>query len=116
MRTWAWQEMDNHFGTDHAPRWAISVHEPARALRPELCVWRKRMTLDEARALLARTIEVLVVHPARAAHFQHFQRGGTHEERMSALREDRITKFFTALAPLGVARPLPGTTLSVATD
>lgn len=106
-RLWRWLEMNDHFSTDHAPRWTLSVYEPARALRLELFVWRKLMTLEEARALLAHTLDALVVHPARAAHFQ---RSGTHEERMAALREARITQFFEALAPLGVARPSPGAT------
>lgn len=103
-RVWRWLEMKDHFGTDEAPRWAISVYEPARALRLDFFVWRKKMSLDEARTLLARTLDTLVVHPARDAHLQ---RPGPQEERLAVLREARIQQFFDALAPLGVARPVP---------
>lgn len=106
-RHWRWLEMNDHFGTDEAPRWAISVYEPARALRLDFFVWRRMMSLDEARAFLARTLDTLVVHPARDAHFQ---RPGTHEERMAVLRDAHVAKFFETLAPLGVARPVPGGT------
>lgn len=111
-RHWRWLAMNDHFGSDEAPRWALSVYEPARALRLDLFVWRELMSLEQARGLLARTLDVLTVHPARDAHFQ---RGGTHEDRMAALREARIAQFFAALAPLGVVRPAPGAT-SFGTD
>lgn len=104
-RHWRWLAMNDHFGTDAAPRWAVSVHEPARALRLELFVWRKLLTLEEARALLAGALDSLVVQPSRAAHFL---REGTQAERMLRLREARIEAFFTTLAPLGVVRPGPG--------
>lgn len=111
-RHWRWLAMNDHFGSDEAPRWAVSVHEPARALRLDLFVWRRLMSLDEARGLLARTLDALTVHAARDAHFQ---RSGTHEQRMAALREARIAQFFAALAARGVARPAPGA-LSFGTD
>ncbi|MBX3636566.1 MAG: hypothetical protein KF683_14435, partial [Rubrivivax sp.] len=104
-RVWRWLEMNDHFGSDAAPRWAISVYEASRALRLDLFVWRRMMSLDEARSLLAGTLDALAVHPSRDAHFQ---RPGTREERLAVLREARIAQFFDALAPLGVARPAPG--------
>jgi hypothetical protein len=87
MRTWRWLEMNDHFSADHAPRWAVSVYEPARAVRLDLFVWRKLMSLDEARAMLTATLDTLIVHPARAAHFQ---RAGTHEERMACARNGSL--------------------------
>lgn len=103
-RVWRWLEMNDHFGTDEAPRWAVTVHEPARSLRLDFYVWRRMMSLDEARAFLTRTLDTLVMHAARDAHFR---RPGTHEERMAAMRGARIAQFFDALAPLGVTRPAP---------
>ena len=106
-RVWRWLEMNDHFGTDEAPRWAVTVYEPARALRLDFYVWRRKMSLDQARAFLTRTLDTLVVHAARDAHFQ---RPGTQEERMAAMRQSRIDQFFATLAPLGVVRPAPGGT------
>lgn len=106
-RVWRWLEMNDHFGTDEAPRWAVTVHEPARALRLDFFVWRRMMSLDQARAFLTRTLDTLVVHAARDAHFQ---RPGTHEERMAVLRDANVARFFETLAPLGVARPAAGAT------
>jgi hypothetical protein len=103
-RVWRWLKMNDHFGTDEAPRWAVTVHEPERAVRLDFFVWRKKMSLKEARAFLTRTLDTLIVHAARDAHFQ---RPGTHEERLAAMREARVAQFFDALAPLGVARPVP---------
>jgi hypothetical protein len=105
LRVWRWLALEDHFGADHAPRWAVSVYEPDRAVRLDLFVWRKKMSLAQARRMLSRVLDGLVVHPARDAHFQ---REGTREARVEAMREARITTFFDALASLGVARPSPG--------
>lgn len=80
VRVWRWLEMNDHFGTGKTPRWAVTVYEPARALRLELFVWKKLKSLAEARALLADTLDNLDITAARAAHFQQGHARGTHGE------------------------------------
>lgn len=103
--TWRWSEMDDHFGTGRTPRWAIVFLDPARHVRLDLFVWRKRMALDEALDMLRGVMDALRTTPL---HRAHFDRGGSYEERMDRLREAHIGAFFAALVPLGIIMPEDG--------
>lgn len=102
-----WLAMDDHFGTEHAPRWAMSLHDPARALRLDMFVWRKRYSQDEAQALLRAAHASLQFTAAREAHFA---RADSHNLRMDRLRETNVARFFVALAPWGLVPPARGAT------
>jgi hypothetical protein len=105
-RTWRVLEMNDHFGTPAQPRWAVSVYEPARALRLDLFVWRRRLTREAAEALLREALAGLDLLPARAAFFRQ---PGTTVDRHDMLRERHVAAFFAALAPLGVPVAARGT-------
>lgn len=104
-RVWRWLAMDDHFGNPGEPRWALSVHEPARAVRLDLFVWRRKLTREAAEALLAAALSSLRIQPARDALFQ---RAGHAEARLAALRDRHVAACFKALAPLGVPVPAKG--------
>jgi len=103
-RVWRWLAMDDHFGSPGEPRWAISVYEPARAVRLDLFAWRRKLTREAAEQLLTAVLGSLQITPARATLFA---RAGT--DHLVQLRERQIAACFAALAPLGVAAPAPGT-------
>lgn len=103
-RVWRWLAMDDHFGSPGEPRWAMSVYEPARAVRLDLFAWRRRLTREAAEQLLAAALNSLQLTPARAALFA---RAGT--DHLAQLRERHIAACFATLAPLGVAAPARGT-------
>lgn len=104
-RVWRTLAMDDHFGTAAEPRWAISVHDPGRAVRLDLFAWRSKQTREAAEALLRDALAGLDVLPARDAFFRQ---GGSAESRQDALREQHAAAFFAAMSPLRVSRPAPG--------
>ena len=99
--SWRWLEMDD----DTETRWAVVLIDPARRLRLDFFVWKKKYDLDEARALLRAAAESVRVTPALA---EHFQRAASYEERMAAGAEQRLAEVEKALAPLGSRRLQPG--------
>lgn len=104
---WRLLAMDDAFGTDHAPRWAVTMLDAERGVRLDYFVWRKRTTSEQAIAFLRATLDGLRIQPALAAF--HTQ-AGTPEQRLDRLRDARIAAVYAALAPLGVAAPAPGGT------
>lgn len=104
---WRVLSMNDHFGTDHPPRWAIAMLDPARGVRLDLFVWQKRMKQAQALTLLKGLLDGLQIRPALAAHFA--QTGGV-EARLARLREDNLAAMFAALAPYEVKTPAPGET------
>lgn len=104
-RVWRVLAMNDHFGSDAAPRWAVTAWDPALAVRAELFVWRSWMSREQALALLATTLDSLQPQPAREAFFR---RTGSTEQRLVALRQQHVAGFFAALAPLGVPPAAPG--------
>lgn len=104
---WRVLAMNDHFGTDHQPRWAIAMLDPSRGVRIDFFVWQKRFKQDKALAHVRSVLNSLQVKPALDAHFA--QTGGV-EERMTRLREANLSAMFEALAPYGVQPPVPGET------
>ena len=103
--SWRWLEMNDHFGTDAAPRWAIAMYDAEQHVRLDFFVWRKRYKLDKALAFLRARMESLRVTSALHAHFSQ---EGTYDERITRLREANIDRFLRALAPLQVQTPADG--------
>lgn len=104
---WRVLAMDDHFGTDHQPRWAISMLDPGRGVRIDFFVWQKRFTQDKALARVRDVLDSLQIKPALDAHFA--QTGGV-EARMTRLRDANLSAMFDALAPYAVQPPAPGGT------
>ncbi len=104
---WRVLAMNDHFGTDHQPRWAIAMLDPNRGVRIDFFVWQKRFKQDKALAHVRGMLDSLQVTPALDAHFA--QTGGV-EERLTRLRDSNLSAMFDALAPSGVQPPAPGET------
>lgn len=102
---WRWLEMDDHFGTDNSPRWAIVLYDPSKHVRLDFFAWRKRYSLEAALDLLRTVMASVRTTPLLATHFD---RTGTPAERLERSREANIARFFTALEPLGVQAPASG--------
>lgn len=107
---WRVLAMDDHFGTDHAPRWAVAMLDEARGVRLDLFVWQRRMTQADALAWLRGLLDGLQVRPALAAHWAQAARPGGQQARLARLREANLQAMFDALAPLGLRPPAPGDT------
>jgi hypothetical protein len=104
---WRVLAMEDHFGTDHQPRWAIAMLDPHRGVRIDFFVWQKRLKQDKALARVRGVLDSLQVNPALD---EHFAQTGTVEERITRLREANLSAMFDALAPLDVDPPAPGET------
>ena len=104
---WRVLAQDDHFGVDHAPRWAIAMLDPVRGVRLDLYVWRKRMKQDNALAMLRGILDGLEIRPSLAEHFA--QTGGV-QARLERMREENLRGVFVALEPFGLQRPTPGET------
>lgn len=104
---WRQLAMDDVFGTDHAPRWAVTMLDAERGVRLDYFVWRKRATAQQALEFLRGTLDGLRIQPALAAF--HAQ-PGTPEQRLDRLRDARIAAVYAALAPLGLSEPPAGGT------
>ena len=104
---WRVLAMNDHFGTDHKPRWVIAMLDVARGVRADLFVWQQRMKQAEALSMLRALLGTLEVKPALAEHFT--QSGGV-EARLTRLRETNLQGVFKALEPYGVTAPEDGET------
>ncbi len=102
---WLWLEMNDHFGTDEAPRWAIAMYDAEKHVRLDFFVWRKRYKFEQALTFLRTRLESIRI--ASALH-AHFSQEGTYDERIAKLREANIAHFLQALAPLNVSPPANG--------
>lgn len=102
---WRWLEMDDHFGTDRAPRWAIALYDPAKHVRLDLFAWRKRFSLEDALDQLRTVMASVRTTPLLATRFD---RTGTPAERLERSREANIARFCKALEPLDVQAPASG--------
>ncbi|MFT3760420.1 hypothetical protein [Thauera sp.] len=102
---WRVLAMNDHFSSDHQPRWAVTLLDTARGVRLDYFVWQRRMQREQALVLLRGVLDSLQATPALAAHFD---RSGTPEERLQQLREARIAAFFKSLA---LQPPAPGGTV-----
>jgi hypothetical protein len=100
--SWRWLEMNDHFGTDNAPRWAMVMYDAEKHVRLDLFVWRKRYSYDKALAFLRDRMASIRITSALHAHFSQ---AGTYEERIASLREANIERFLEALVPLQVPSP-----------
>jgi hypothetical protein len=104
---WRVLAMNDHFGTDHQPRWAIVMLDTARGVRVDFFVWQKRLTQEKALARVRGVLDSLQLDPALDTHFAQT---GSAEERMTRLREENLSAMFEALASHGVQPPSPGGT------
>lgn len=104
-RLWRRLGLRDPYGAAQEPRWALSVHDPARALRLDLFVWQKRLSADAAEALLADALTSLVLDPARD---RHFAQAAQAPQRLDTRRAQQVQAFFAELAPLGVPPAGPG--------
>jgi hypothetical protein len=104
---WRILAMEDHFGTDHQPRWAIAMLDAARGARADLFIWQKRARRDKALATVRDILDSLEIKPALGEHFS--QTGGI-EARLAKLREANIEHVFSALLPMGVQPPSSGAT------
>ena len=104
---WRVLSMNDHFSTDHPPRWAVVMLDATRGVRLDLFVWQKRMEQPQALAMLKKLLDGLQVKPTLAAHFA--QTGGV-EARLDRLRDDNLATMFAALIPYDVRTPAPGET------
>ena len=104
---WRVLEMNDHFGVDHKPRWAIAMLDATRGVRLDLFVWRKRMKQAEALAMLRGLLDSLQLKPALAEHFA--QAGGV-QARLDRLREANLAAMFAVLARSNVTPPVAGET------
>lgn len=104
---WRVLSMNDHFGADHPPRWAIAMLDPARGVRLDLFVWQKRMKQAQALTMLKGLLDGMQLKPALAAHFA--QTGGV-AARLDRLREDNLAAMFAALTAYGVKTPESGET------
>lgn len=105
---WRLLALEDAFGADHAPRWALVMLDSARGVRLDYFVWQRRTRPDAARALLRQALDSLQAQPAWAALHQ---RGESPEQRLDQLRETRLHAVFQALAPLGLPAPASGQTV-----
>ena len=94
---WRWLEMED---SGH-PRWVVVLTDPAQRLRLDLFAWKKKYSLDEARALLRGAAASLQTTAALA---QHFELVASSEQRVAALTEQRLTEHERALTELGLPR------------
>lgn len=104
---WRVLAMNDHFGVDHAPRWAITMLDPTRGVRMDLFVWQRRATESKALAMLRALLDTIVLHPTLTEHFA--QTGGVHI-RLDRLRDANLRRVFTALERDGLEPPVPGHT------
>lgn len=104
---WRVLEMNDHFGVDHKPRWAIVMLDASRGVRLDLFVWQRRMKQVEALAMLRGLLDTLQLKPALADHFA--QTGGV-QARLDRLRDANLQAMFATLAPLSVTAPPAGQT------
>lgn len=104
---WRVLAMNDHFGTDHKPRWAIAMLDVTKGARADLFVWQNRMKQADALNMLRKILASLEAKPALAEHFA--ETGGV-EARLARLREANLQRVFTALEPYGVTAPASGET------
>ena len=104
---WRLLDMNDHFGVDHEPRWALAMLDATRGVRLDLFVWQRRMKQAEALAMLKGLLDTLQLKPALAEHFA--QTGGV-QARLDRLRESNLQAMFATLARLSVAAPSEGRT------
>jgi hypothetical protein len=104
---WRVLAMEDHFGADHQPRWAIAMLDPSRGVRIDFFVWQKRFKVEKALARVRGVLDSLQIKPARDAYFS--QTDGV-EARMARQRDANLSAMFDALSPYGVQPPAPGDT------
>ncbi|MBK6294681.1 MAG: hypothetical protein IPF55_10615 [Rhodoferax sp.] len=92
---WRWLEMQDSGDA----RWVVVLTDPARHLRLDLFTWKKKYTLDEARALLRAAAASL---QPTAALAQHFELAGNVEQRAAALTKQQLAEGERLLAGLGL--------------
>ena len=97
---WRILELDDHFGADHARRWAISLLDVSKGVRFDRFAWRKTFSREQAMELLRETAGSLERKPL---HAEHFSRSGTLQERLDQRRDARIASFLNSLVPVGIA-------------
>jgi hypothetical protein len=94
---WRWLEMRDSGDA----RWVVVLTDPARRLRLDLFAWKKKYSLDEARALLRAGAASL---QPTAALARHFEQTANVEQRVAAMTEQRLAEYERLLAGLGLPR------------
>jgi hypothetical protein len=104
---WRMLAMNDHFTSNHPPRWAVTMLDPTRGIRVDYFVLQRRADQAEALALVRGVLDKITLLPALTEFFT--QTGGV-DARLQRLREANTEGVFSALAPYELAAPKPGET------
>lgn len=69
-RCWRWLSWADPLCPSGPRRWALSLHDPRRAVRIEIFAWQRDYPLASLKALASRTLDSLSVGRARDAYYR----------------------------------------------